>query len=176
MGCSMAKNTGDDADDMSLPDFPDPDWDKLLEDMAARSAELDGLIAEAQPQLDKMLAEMPDFDLSQFEEMFEGVGEPVVGEPAPPPDPNLTPRDAAAWMIAEVEKGPLHHGRVVHHLSRHFGERFIRRNSRGNRVVSIEVLQAFLALTRHAVVWVRREQFWRKRRPSDPPGRREIRG
>lgn len=164
------------ADD--LPDLEamardmDVQMDKLMEQASQEDESIKKILAEMADQEKRLLESLAESQtLEDLSNIFDGVKR-FEGEPFPPPDPNLTFADAAQWMKQQIEtSGTLDHSRVVHHLDRHFGERFTRLNDNGNLVVAREVLEAFERLTRGNVVWSRSELSWRKRRSDDPPGR-----
>jgi hypothetical protein len=140
------------------------------------------------PSFDDILDWNPDSIFKGFKEIdvgFLDIETPTIShfdtsflyedlsKPLPPPDPNLTATDAAVWMKEEVEKkGTLHHAHAVRYIHRHFGERFTIHNERGNRVLTPEVRDAFLKLTKRTVMWASASLYWRMRRPTDKQGRR----
>lgn len=85
-------------------------------------------------------------------------------------------RHVASWMLSEIERaGCLYQDDVVDYLVKSNQESLLRENADGNLVVGTSVLNAFLALTRDTVVWVKPERYWRLRVAEDEPGR-EARG
>lgn len=99
----------------------------------------------------------------------------IESEPSPEPDPNLTAKDVAEWMLKEVEtKGGLYQKDAAWHIRRYFGKQFIYLNENHNPAISREVLKEFLLISMKTVVWNRRERYWRVRQPNDPPKLRMV--
>lgn len=87
-----------------------------------------------------------------------------------------TASEVAAWMVSELNRqGCLYQDDVVDYLVRTRGGKLFRENADGNLVVGNEVLDAFMRLTQHNVVWVKPDRYWRFRVAEDEPGR-EARG
>jgi len=88
------------------------------------------------------------------------------------------PKQIAEWMLNELEKtGVLDHEVAVGGIIKLFGSEFIKPSIYGAPAIDKRVLRAFQRLTKDTVVWVKLgplEKFWRKRRPDDPPGRRQY--
>jgi hypothetical protein len=98
-----------------------------------------------------------------------------IEEPMPQPNPNLTSRDAAAWMLLQVKKnGTLYQCHAAKHIRSYFGKRFIYLNENSNPAISREVLKDFLAISLETVVWSRRKRYWRRRRVGDKPKQRMV--
>ena len=82
----------------------------------------------------------------------------------------------AGWMHEEFERvGLLYQARVATEILQRFGRDHVYRNRNGNWAISAPILQEFRRLTVETAVWNRRGQFWRERRPADPPGKRMVR-
>lgn len=86
------------------------------------------------------------------------------------------PAALASRMLAELEKqGCLYQQDVVDYLVKSGQESFLRENVHGNLVLAKSVIDAFISITEHTVVWVKPDLYWRYRVPEDEPGR-EARG
>lgn len=84
-----------------------------------------------------------------------------------------TAREVAEWMAAELEHvESLYQEEAVYRIAAKFGSDFVYQNENGNLAIDRGVLHAFRKLTDDSVVWEKTERCWRKRIPSDPPGRR----
>lgn len=82
-----------------------------------------------------------------------------------------TAKEIAEWMYAEYQKlDRLYQSRTAYQIRTKFGEEWTYRRN-GNFGIVKPVLDEFRKLTPSDVVWSRSEQFWRKRRDNDPPGR-----
>lgn len=82
-------------------------------------------------------------------------------------------KEAASWMLAQVEKhGCIYQDDVVDYLVKAGAEELLRENSDGNLVVGRAVLDAFKAITETTVVWVKPDLYWRWRVTEDEPGRK----
>ena len=85
-----------------------------------------------------------------------------------------TPASVARWMLEQIEKhGELDQASAVADISGLFGDTFFVENDSGNLAISKEVLASFRKLTAESVVWDRYQRLWRKREPSDEPGRQQ---
>lgn len=139
--------------------FSDEAFNKFLEEMSSADSEL-------------------NFDWSEPDSsglMKESEIARVEPEPILEPDPNLTAKDVAAWMLGQVEgQGALYQREAAWHIRRYFGERFIYLNQNHNPAISREVLKEFLLVSLKGVVWNRRERYWRPRHLTDPPNRRMV--
>lgn len=83
-----------------------------------------------------------------------------------------TAKEIAEWMLSEYQKlDRLYQSRTAYQIRTKFGEEWTFRNTNGNFGIVKPVLDEFRKLTPSDVVWSRSEQFWRKRRDHDPPGR-----
>lgn len=168
----MTKKKDDDADDI-FGNFETPKWDDFpkLDADFFKTPELPNFDAidpsVFAPVDDSLLNDLPTPDFP-----LDPDWETKPSEPLPPPDPTLTAEDAAKWMKEEVERtGRLDQEHAVWQVKGHFGERFTRQNENGNLAFTPEVLKEFRKMTEHTVVWCKRERYWRKRQPSDPPKR-----
>jgi hypothetical protein len=86
------------------------------------------------------------------------------------------PQEVAQWMLGRIgAEECIYQDDVVDHVLNVYGEQWLRENADGNLVVGKEVLAAFLAISKDAVVWVKPERYWRLRVAEDEPGR-EARG
>jgi hypothetical protein len=85
-----------------------------------------------------------------------------------------TAMDVGRWMLEEVNKGPyLQQYSAAHDISKMFGEQFTHTNSLGGLAINTNVLEAFRKLAPESVVWERADKIWRRRKPSDKPGRQQ---
>jgi len=86
-------------------------------------------------------------------------------------------REVAEWMAAEIEREGILIQRVAaYEIEKRFGKELVYVNKNGQRAINPEVLQEFDKLApKEKVVWVNRGQarFWRKREPTDKPGRQQ---
>ena len=160
----------DDIQNTQLPEtyFSDDEGlQKLLEDISVSESELNS-IDWSEPNFSAFLEDTKEFDLSLIKESLEE-------EPIPEPDPNLTAKDVAAWMLKQVEtKGVLYQQDAAWHIRRYFGECFVGLNENSNPAISKKVLKEFGLISLKTVVWNRRELYWRLRQPSDPPKIRRV--
>ena len=87
-----------------------------------------------------------------------------------------TNEDVAEWMAKEVRARPvLNQTTAAREMKNEFGEEFTYKNKNGNRAIKKSVLDAFNRLTEEDVVWVKKNQRWRKRKVTDKPGRQQDR-
>ncbi|MBD1942399.1 hypothetical protein H6F50_08520 [Coleofasciculus sp. FACHB-712] len=160
----------DDIQNTQLPEtfFSDDEaFQKLLEDISVSESESNS-IDWSEPNFSALLEDTEEFDLSSIEESLEE-------EPIPEPDPNLTAKDVAAWMLKQVEtKGVFYQQDAAWHIRRYFGECFIGLNKNSNPAISKKVLKEFRLISLKTVVWNRRELYWRLRQPSDPSKSRRV--
>ncbi len=160
----------DDIQNTQLPEtyFSDDEGlQKLLEDISVSEPELNS-IDWSEPKFSAFLEDTKEFDLSSIKESLEE-------EPIPEPDPNLTAKDVAAWMLKQVEtKDVLYQQDAAWHIRRYFGECFVGLNENSNPAISKKVLKEFGLISLKTVVWNRRELCWRLRQPSDPPKSRMV--
>jgi hypothetical protein len=83
-----------------------------------------------------------------------------------------TAKEIAELMLVEYQKfDRLYQSRIAYQIRSEFGEEWTFRNRNGNFGIVKAVLNEFRRPTPEDVVWSRSEQFWRKRRDHDPPGR-----
>jgi hypothetical protein len=77
----------------------------------------------------------------------------------------------AEWMLKELKRrGKLHRDTVVYEIADKFGSQFTY-DKNGNRAIRIDVLLAFRKLTKHSVVWIQEDSYWRMREPHDGSAR-----
>ncbi|WP_159820008.1 hypothetical protein [Cyanobium sp. Copco_Reservoir_LC18] len=139
--------------------FSDEDLSKLTKELSLADSEFNFDWSEA--------------DLSAW--TSDGDARVAESEPSAEPDPNLTAKDVAEWMLKEVEtKGELFQKDAAWHIRRNVGKRFIYLNENHNPAISREVLKEFLLISMKTVVWNRRERYWRVRQPNDPPKCRVV--
>jgi len=85
-----------------------------------------------------------------------------------------TERDVADWMIQELSRvDELYQEDAVAEIEHRFGLEFVYENPDGGASISRKVLRVFRELTGDDVVWERSAGLWRKREPSDRPGRQQ---
>ena len=88
--------------------------------------------------------------------------------------PEATNLDVAEWMAKKFnEDGQLDQREAVKMISSTFGPTFVYTNSNGNLAIKDEVLAHFRRKTGDQAMWVK-PQYWRKRRPADPKGKRSA--
>lgn len=84
----------------------------------------------------------------------------------------MTPKQAAEWMVAELERMQwLDQEHVAWHLSQNAPD-LVYINDNGNHGIVKGVLTAFNKITPD-VVWSRSERHWRMRADYDEPGKRQ---
>lgn len=84
----------------------------------------------------------------------------------------VTAQTVAQYMVGKLQgQNMLCQDRLALEIEQNFGVQFVYRNPNGNRAIAKVVLKAFRKLTENDVVWMRSDQCWRLRRPTDPPGR-----
>jgi hypothetical protein len=76
-----------------------------------------------------------------------------------------------AQQISRV--GELHQADAADGIAKRFGQEWIYENDNGNPAVDRRVLKAFRRVTGDTVVWDWWEFCWRRRSPSDAPGRKQ---
>ena len=80
--------------------------------------------------------------------------------------------EVASWMLTQINKhGCIYQDDVVDYLVKSKVELHLRENSDGNLVLSIAVLEEFMAVSSFSVVWVKPQKYWRWRVAEDEPGR-----
>jgi len=90
-------------------------------------------------------------------------------------EPKATNLDVAKWMVSEFHKnGRLDQREAVRKIANTFGKAFVCRNPNGNPSIIVGVRQHFLRMTQDEAVWVKDQFCWRKRKPSDPKGKRSV--
>ena len=87
-----------------------------------------------------------------------------------------TARDVAEFMVTLVPpgRGHLAQSRASALIKKRFGMEFVQKNKNGNWGIRPDVLKAFNALTTSEpidLVWMMASQTWRRRQPTDAPGR-----
>ena len=147
--------------------------------------ELSILLAEATKNAETALGEM--LETSNVEDLHKILEEAIKSNQAylsefqannnvdsEPTFPDALPLDIAHWMLETLEKvNFLYQHHTATTIKSRFGDKYIykaRKHSSG-LYIKQEVLTEFRKLTENTVVWERSNQLWRKRRPSDPPGR-----
>jgi hypothetical protein len=118
-------------EDLSSQPFPDISFDdealrKIVEDISSADSELN--------------FDFPEIDLSILIQDVEVSG--IEPELIPEPDPNITAKDVADWMLNQVElKERFYQQDAVWSIRKYFGERFIYLNQNHNPAISREVLK-----------------------------------
>jgi hypothetical protein len=85
-----------------------------------------------------------------------------------------TTNEVAKWMLQKLEKREeIAQEDIVYEIERTFGGEFVYDNDNGNPAISKKVLSAFNKLTKDTVVWESGARIWRKRTPTDAPGRQQ---
>ena len=86
-----------------------------------------------------------------------------------------TPKDVAKWMRKKIlSERELYQNDTVWEIEEIFGDDFVYTNENGNLAIDRRVLREFRKLTEDAVVWERKDRFWRLRDSYDEPGKRQI--
>jgi hypothetical protein len=80
----------------------------------------------------------------------------------------MSSKDVAKWMLEQVEaSGSLTHQEAVRLIPQLFGERFIRLNAQGNRVIKKTVRVEFRKLAAGSVIWDPMHFRWRQKTGSE---------
>lgn len=88
------------------------------------------------------------------------------------PRPDLSPSDAASWMLDEVRRaGALDHVAAVEHLLA-VAPRLVKWDRSGQPMIRTSVLRAFRRIRGLDILWAPGEYRWRRRRPDEPAPRR----
>ena len=83
-------------------------------------------------------------------------------------------QDVAQWMVEQVMlKGVLDQATAAEQIRTKFGKEFDYENENGNLAIDPAVLAVFRKFTGNSIVWDRSYREWRKRQPSDKPGRQQ---
>ncbi|WP_143023408.1 hypothetical protein [Sphingomonas sp. NFR15] len=85
-------------------------------------------------------------------------------------------RRVAEYLVTLIPPG---HGRLTQSrasamIRKKFGLSYVQKNKNGNWGIRADVLKAFNALTSaepNDLVWMMSSQIWRRRQPTDAPGR-----
>ena len=85
----------------------------------------------------------------------------------------MTPEEAAQWMLDELDRRHWLDHEIVTWELRKLDPSLLDMNASGNDVVKKSVLKVFEQLTKDSVVWSVGERHWRRRAPSDSPGRKQ---
>lgn len=89
---------------------------------------------------------------------------------------NVPARTVAEYMVTLIPEGRGHlsQSRVSAMIRKQFGLDFVQKNKNGNWGIRADVLKAFNSLTcaePNDLVWMMSSQTWRRRQPTDAPGR-----
>ncbi|MEM8719002.1 MAG: hypothetical protein AAGE84_06790 [Cyanobacteria bacterium P01_G01_bin.39] len=148
-------------------DWPDVDLGKLLEEIPSTNLEhnFDCLETDLSSLMQDLKPEWLDLEpITKTEQM-----------PRSAPDPNLTVKDVAAWMLSQVKSNrQLYQNYAASYIEEHFGEHFTYLNENQNPAISKKVLEKFRNISQTTVVWNRAEFYWRLRQPSDPINYRQV--
>lgn len=132
-----------------------------------------------EPNEDDDLYSFPDIDLELPEVDLDELSDSLSSTNKPPPTrqpnfPNATAKDVAVWMEQQVQEKTLYQSSAYSQIINLFGKRFTYSN-KGVPSISPEVLKEFLKLTKETVVYINRgrNKYWRKRKGTDKPGRRQ---
>jgi len=83
-------------------------------------------------------------------------------------------RDVAQWILGLLDsRREITQVNVVSWVRQKFGTDFIYTNKNGVQALSKKVLREFRKLSGDNVVWENGAKQWRRRTPSDRPGRRQ---
>jgi hypothetical protein len=87
-----------------------------------------------------------------------------------------TARDVAEFIVTLIPpgRGQLPQSRVSASVRSKFGMDYVQKNKNGNWGIRPDVLKAFNTLTcaePNDLVWIMSSQTWRRRQPTDAPGR-----
>lgn len=91
-----------------------------------------------------------------------------------PSGSSATPKEIAEWMHEQLGTGELYQSELADKIIKTFGKQNTYTNANGNPAINKEILKEFNKLTQEDVVWSRSGQYWRKRKESDPPGKRMV--
>src|ERR1051326_8987550 len=150
----------------------DEDGKSLMQDLTPSDEEWKNLLEDLKSPDSEFNVEWPEDDLVSSIDPGQVV---IKSETLPEPDPNLTSRNVADWMLEQVKsRGMLEQKHAAWTIRRQFGKRFIYTNKNGNLAIATDVLQEFLRISFAAVVWNRRERLWRLRTPDDPINKRRV--
>jgi hypothetical protein len=87
---------------------------------------------------------------------------------------DATPANVAQWMYEEVKKrNRLDQKWAAAEIRHRFGRAFVYVNKNDNLAIREDVLHHFHKLTPDTVVWLSGSRIWRRRYPTDRPGRRQ---
>jgi hypothetical protein len=88
-------------------------------------------------------------------------------------EPGMTAKKIAEWMLKQLGDGRrwLVQRRIAREIRDRFGEEHVYKNKNRNWAISTEILEEFRTLTENDLVWSRSKQAWRRREPTDGPGR-----
>ena len=84
----------------------------------------------------------------------------------------MTPKEVAQWMIDQMgDRQRLYQESIVLKIKNECGLEHVYRNTNGNWAISKDVLKEFRTLSEDTLVWERGERAWRRKKPTDKPGR-----
>jgi hypothetical protein len=87
---------------------------------------------------------------------------------------DTTPEAIAQWMLSRLEQaGHLDQAEAVEEIAAKFGGEFTYLNDNGNPAIDRRIPRAFRKISGDEVVWDRWDFCWRRRGPSDAPGRKQ---
>jgi len=86
-----------------------------------------------------------------------------------------TAPEVARWMQRKIREDRILYQRdAAEAIRQQFGEEFVYINENGNPAIREDILAEFRQLTEQSVVWEHGMLRWRKRRPDDPRGVRQV--
>jgi hypothetical protein len=87
---------------------------------------------------------------------------------------NGSPQAIAAWMLTEVERrGRLYSAAAAEEVDRLHGAPLVGYDEEGMPFLNKPVVDAFQELSGDGIVWSMSGRYWRRREPSDRPGRQQ---
>jgi hypothetical protein len=160
--------------------FPDDKFikeeiEKLEEGMADYIKEAEEHLAvdikEAEERLEKFIAEEPCIEIPDI--LIED-SDFIIDDspPQPPPRPDAAPKEIAEFMKEHIKGDYLYQQTIAQEIKREFGDKWLYKNENDNPAIKKEVLDEFREITPD-LRWSRSGFFWRKRRPTDDPNKRQ---
>lgn len=86
-----------------------------------------------------------------------------------------TALDVALWMVENFNAtGRLIQKEAAQEIQKRFGGQYVFVGKNGNLQIKENVLRHFRKMTGDTAVWAKDSRYWRKRRPTDPGGVRQV--